>query len=490
MYSAKAAALLILDAQKRTKAVPEKLESELTYVAGWCYWYKGASLVKEFAYSCLELLTKEKLNLILKELGLTVAKSSAKEDIVKVLKEVKITELRAVLTKKVMPDFELSVVTFEKLFRISTANRRRLQEIDDALPVLYWGESKYGQYPVFSLLKILEILHADKTLLKQFYDYVEEKLTLKAKQIAREKELELSFKDKYLGKVAEHPEFENNDNIKKLIKQERYRAAHNFLSSLIQQKERIARDNAIELSFQHEFTEKAARYPELMQDNNLQQLVKGNYYKSACRLLNELVQKRDKIERQKALEFSFRDKFLQKSSQYPEFEQNKHVQKLFAEEKYQAAYNALNELIQEQEKIVRLHKQYLDLCEELGTTAEQHNNLNTLTKAIQNLQTIRKELGNKARMGELAQSLDALLQEEIEIFSQTSHHQFQYSKELQSNKKALRFCQLVLSGKGICVENQLRWKNINNVSETIANYEDLIFSHPVLLQIQGVAELA
>ncbi len=490
MYSAKAAALLILDAQKRTKAVPEKLESELTYVAGWCYWYKGASLVKEFAYSCLELLTKEKLNLILKELGLTVAKSSAKEEIVKVLKEVKITELRAVLTKKVMPDFELSVVTFEKLFRISTANRRRLQELDDALPVLYWGESKYGQYPVFSLLKILEILHADKTLLKQFYDYVEEKLTLKAKQIAREKELELSFKDKYLSRVAEHPELENNDNIKKLIKQEKYRAAHNFLSSLIQQKERIARDNAIELSFQHEFTEKAARYPELIQDNNLQQLIKGNYYKSACKLLNELIQRRDKIERQKALELSFRDKFVQKSAQYPEFEQNKHVQTLFAEGKYQAAYNALNELIQEQEKIVRLHKQYLNLCEELGTTAEQHNNLNTLTKAIQNLQTIHKELGNQARMGELAKSLDALLQEEVEIFIQTSHHQFQYSKELQSNKKALRFCQLVLSGKGICVENQLRWKNINNVSETIANYEDLIFSHPVLLQIQGVAELA
>ncbi|BAZ08548.1 hypothetical protein NIES4071_03530 [Calothrix sp. NIES-4071] len=489
MYSAKATALLILDAQNRTKVVPEKLESELTYVAGWCYWYKGTSLVKEFAYSCLELLTKEKLNLILKELGLTVAKSSAKEDIVKVLKEVKITELRAVLTKKVMPEFELSVVTFEKLFRISTANRRRLQEIDDALPILYWGESKYGRYPVLSLLKILEILHADKTLLKQFYDYVEEKLTAKAKQIARDKELELSFKDKYLNRVAEHPELENNDNIKKFVKQERFRAAYSFSQSLIQQKEKLARDKAIEFSFQHEYLDKAAKYPELTQDNNIQQLVEKGFYKSALKWLNELIQKQEKLERQIALELSFRDKFLLKSSQYPSIE-NKQLQKLFKEEQYQAAYNKLNELIQEQEKFNRLHQQYIELCKELGTTPEQHESLKTLTKAIQELQTIRKDLANKGKMQEFAKSLDALLQEEVEIFSQTSNHQFQYSKELQSNNKALKFCQLVLSSKGICVENQLRWKNIGNITETIANYEDLIFSHPVLLQIQGVAELA
>lgn len=490
MYSAKATALLILDAQNRTKAVPEKLESELTYVAGWCYWYKGASLVKEFAYSCLELLTKEKLNLILKELGLTVAKSSTKEDIVKVLKEVKITELRAILTKKVMPDFELSVVTFEKLFRISTANRRRLQEIKDALPILHWGESKYGQYPVFSLLKILEILHADKTLLKQFYDYVEEKLTAKAKQIAREKEIELSFKEKFLGRAAAYPEIGKNDNIKHLVKQEKYRAAHNLLNNLIQQKERIERENAIELSFKYEFTEKAAIYPDLIQDNNIIQLVQKEYYKSACKLLNELIQKQDKIKRQRALELSFRDKFIQKSAEYPDLGQTKNIQKLLIEEKYQAAYNALSALIQEQEKYVRLQQQYLDLCEELGTQAEQPQNLNALTKAIQELQVVRKELTSSKTMKDCAKSLDNLLQQEVEIFSQTADHQFQYSKELQSDNKALKFCQTVLSSKGNCPENQLRWKNIHNVPDTIAKYEDLIFSHPVLLQLQGVSELA
>lgn len=490
MYSAKATALLILDAQNRTKAVPEKLESELTYVAGWCYWYKGASIVKEFAYSCLELLTKEKLNLILKELGLTVAKSSTKEDILKVLKEVKITELRAILTQKVMPDFELSVVTFEKLFRISTANRRRLQELKDALPILYWGESKYGQYPVFSLLKILEILHADKTLLKQFYDYVEEKLTAKAKQVAREKELELSFKEKFLGKVAEHPDIGKNENIKHLAKQDKYRSAYNLLSNLINQKERIIREKAIELSFKHEFTQKTAIYPDLVQDNNIQQLVKQDFYKSACKLLNELIQKQEKLERQKALELSFRDKFLNKSAEYPELGQRKNIQKLFAEAKYQAAYNALSDLIQEQEKMMRLQQQYLDLCEELGREAEQPNSLNALTKAIQELQIIRKDLAKTVTMGDLAKSLDNLLQQEVEIFSQTANRQFQYSPELQSNQKALRFCQMVLSSKGNCAENQLRWRNINNVPETIANYEDLIFSHPVLLQIQGVSELA
>jgi hypothetical protein len=490
MYSAQAAALLILDAQHRSKAVPENLDSEFTYVAGWCYWYKGASLVKEFAYSCLELLTKEKLNLILKELGLSVAKSAAKEEVIKVLKQVKITELRAVLTKKIMPDFELSVVAFEKLFRISTANRRRLQEIQDALPIIRWGESKYGQYPIFSLVKVLEILHANKTLLKQFYDYVEEKLTVKVKQIAREKEIELSFKDKYLERVAQYLELGEDENVKKIVKHEKFKTAYNILNNLIQEKERIVREKAIELSFQQELIEKSKSYPQLAQEQSVQKLVKEGKYKAACNSLNQLIQKQEKIERQRAVEFSFREKFLHSAAEYPEFAKINNVRELFLDEKYQSAYNALNQLIKEQEKIERLNRQYLDLCEELGKTPETPNSLNALTKAIQELQVTRKALDNKGLMGSLAKSLDNLLQNEVELFSQTSNHQFQYSKELQSDQKALRFCQLVLSGRGICVENQLRWKNINNVSETIADYEDIIFSHPVLLQIQGVSELA
>ncbi|NJL11513.1 MAG: hypothetical protein HC908_18980 [Calothrix sp. SM1_7_51] len=76
--SEKSAALLIKDAQKRTKSVPEKLQGDLAYIAGWCYWYKGSSAFKEFAYRCLGLLTKTQLTSILTAFELKPPKGMAK----------------------------------------------------------------------------------------------------------------------------------------------------------------------------------------------------------------------------------------------------------------------------------------------------------------------------------------------------------------------------------------------------------------------------
>lgn len=383
MYTARATALLILDAQKRTKAVPGNLDSELTYVAGWCYWYKGATAVKEFAYSCLELLTKDKLNLILKELGLNVAKSAAKAEMVKVLKGVKITDLRAVLTQKVMPDCELSVVTFEKLFHISTANRRRLQEMNGVLPITSWGQSKYGNYPIFSLVKILEILHADKNLLQPFYDYVEKNLTEKARALAQQRE----------------------------------------------------RERANELSFQEKYFALADKYPE----------------------------------------------FVTKISE---------IKGLLKAEKFRTAYNLLHTTVLEQERFERIQNNYLELCNQLGEEAKVLNDINSLNQAIHRLEKNLQILQTKTQMKDFAKALDNLLQQEVEVFTQSSNHQFKFTKELQSNQKALKFCQLILSQHGKCTESQMRWKQVNNVTETIADLEDLIFSHPILLQVQGVTELS
>lgn len=228
--SEKSTALLIKDAQKRTKAVPEKLQGDLAYIAGWCYWYKGSAIFKEFAYRCLELLTKTQLTAILAAFDLKPSKGMPKDEMVAVLKRLKITELRKHLLANVLPEFDLCVVAFEQLFQISTANRRRLQEMKDVLPIARWDDGKYGSYPVMSLEGTLKILYADKELLQQFTDYVTEKLTAEAKAKAREKELELSFKTKFTEYIEQHSHLfsdnlSKNKELNALIKAEKYKSA-------------------------------------------------------------------------------------------------------------------------------------------------------------------------------------------------------------------------------------------------------------------------
>ncbi|NJL11514.1 MAG: hypothetical protein HC908_18985 [Calothrix sp. SM1_7_51] len=96
----------------------------------------------------------------------------------------------------------------------------------DVLPIARWDSSKYGNYPVMSLEGTLKILYADKELLQQFTDYVNETLTQEAKAKTREKEAELLSKTKFDEYFEQHSHILTNDKtLTALVKAEKYKTA-------------------------------------------------------------------------------------------------------------------------------------------------------------------------------------------------------------------------------------------------------------------------
>jgi hypothetical protein len=441
-------ASLILDAQKRTRSVPASVENhDLTVIAGWCYWYRGNTLMKEFAYACLEFINKSDLIYIANKLELGKALNKmAKGEIVKLLKSVRVTDLRKILKDEVLPKQDLAIPTFESLFKVSTANRRRLQEMEGVLPIVRWDSSKYGSYPVLSLLGVLEILHTSKELFNDFKDFVEKHLTAKAKAIQAEILAEKSAKDNYERYIAELKDknqvFENsvleligkNSEVKKLVTAEKFKTALSKIKYIYSNhrdylKEKNKTQNLLtELSLYEEYS------CVLPQDTN------------SIRILNnQLSAKIKKYKDKQELEVLLQ----QHSSLIDKQEFQKEIQNM----SHEAAKKHLQRQIRRKN----------------GNNSESNTTDSTYV----------------LRRGAIA--LNNLMQNyDFEMFK-IINGGFSFTDILLEEKLALSFCQSVLYQKNLAANNQKRWKETNNlINKSIEAFEDAIYSHPILLEIQNV----
>jgi hypothetical protein len=202
MENVKITAAAIIDARSRTKSHPEKIsKSDMVQIAGWCYWLKKTAAFKEFAYTVLTGCSKDYLVNLCKKLDISFNKSDTKEALVKLLKRINVSTLRESL---VLPANGIAVPTFESLFNISTANRRRLQAEKNMLPISGWGSSKYGDYPIFGLAETIELLYACKPAFEEFKNFVIEELTEEAIAEKKQRERELAAKPQFESWVEVH----------------------------------------------------------------------------------------------------------------------------------------------------------------------------------------------------------------------------------------------------------------------------------------------
>jgi hypothetical protein len=441
-------ASLILDAQKRTRSVPANVElRDLTVIAGWCYWYRGSTLMKEFAYLCLEFINKSDLIDIGNKLDLGKALNKmAKAEIVQLLKSVRVTDLRKILKDEILPKQDLAIPTFESLFKVSTANRRRLQEMEGILPIVRWDSSKYGSYPVLSLLGVIEILHVSKELFNDFKEFVEKHLTSQAKAIKAQKIAEKSASDDYDKYLIElknkNQTFENsvleliaNDSeIKKLLSAEKFRTALSKIKYIHSQHKDYLKEKSKTQALLNELS--------LYEDYScvLPQDV------SSIRFLNNKLSTKIKTHQQK----QELETLLKQYSSLIDVEE-------FQQEIKSMTPEAAKKYLQKQ------------IRRKQGNNSQSNSNINT----------------NALHEGAIA--LNNLMQNyDFEMFK-IINGGFTFTEIILQEQLALSFCQFVLYQKNLAAKNQKRWKETDDlIYSYIEAFEDAIYSHSILLEIQNV----
>ncbi len=441
-------ASLILDAQKRTRSVPANVElRDLTVIAGWCYWYRGNSLMKEFAYLCLEFINKSDLIDIGNKLDLGKALNKMpKAEIVQLLKSVRVTDLRKILKDEILPKQDLAIPTFESLFKVSTANRRRLQEMEGVLPIVRWDSSKYGSYPVLSLLGVLEILHVSKELFHDFKEFVDKHLTAQAKAIEAQKKAEKSASDDYDKYLIElknkNQTFENsvleliaNDSeIQKLLSAEKFKTALLKVKYIYSQHKDYLKEKSKTQALLNELSLYEDYSCVLPQDT------------ASMRFLNNKLSTKIKTHQQK---------------------------------------QELETLLKQYSSLINVEEFQQEVKSMNPEAAKKYLQKQVRRKQGNNSQSNSDISANALHEGAIA--LNNLMQNyDFEMFK-IINGGFTFTNVVLEEQLALSFCQFVLYQKNLAAKNQKRWKETDSlISSYIEAFEDAIYSHPILLEIQNV----
>lgn len=296
VYTKKEIVFLIQDAIARTKATPGKEIGDIKPLLSAYYWEYGDTELKEYAFCLLEQLTKAQL-LTLEG----VSASLSKQQIIELIQVQARTKTKSWIKKEIIPQLEMSINAFESIFGISTANRRRLQEMKGVLPIARWGSTKYGDYPVLELKQMLAIVKAMPEILTKIKDYANEHLSRQAKEKAQEKARQMAFKERCDLAIAQLAPELQNQQIKTLIAQEQYKHAFNLIEQVIKQEERRTRDKAIQLSFQSEYHKAieslAPEYQYIIQTTSVLKLVEQGHFRTAIDEVNRLIREQEKAKK-------------------------------------------------------------------------------------------------------------------------------------------------------------------------------------------------
>lgn len=295
VYTKKEIVFLLQDAIARTKATPGKDIGDIKPLLSAYYWEYGDTELKEYAFCLLDQLTKAQLVTLE-----GVSASLTKEQIVELIQVQARTKTKSWLKKEIIPQLEMSINAFESIFGISTANRRRLQEINGLLPIVRWGSTKYGDYPVLGLKQMLVIVKAMPEILTKIKEYANQHLSRQAKEKAEQKARQMAFKERCDQAIAQAPEL-LTQQIKQLVTQEQYKYAFNLIEQALKEEERKTRDQAIQLSFKSEYQKAigslAPEYQYIIQATSVIKLVERELFRTAIDEVNRLIREQDRAKK-------------------------------------------------------------------------------------------------------------------------------------------------------------------------------------------------
>ena len=295
VYTKKEIVFLLQDAIARTKATPGKDIGDIKPLLSAYYWEYGDTELKEYAFCLLDQLTKAQLVTLE-----GVSASMTKEQIVELIQVQARTKTKSWLKKEIIPQLEMSINAFESIFGISTANRRRLQEINGLLPIVRWGSTKYGDYPVLGLKQMLVIVKAMPEILTKIKEYANQHLSRQAKEKAEQKARQMACKERCDQAIAQAPEL-LTQQIKQLVTQEQYKYAFNLIEQALKEEERKTRDQAIQLSFKSEYQKAigslAPEYQYIIQATSVIKLVERGLFRTAIDEVNRLIREQDRAKK-------------------------------------------------------------------------------------------------------------------------------------------------------------------------------------------------
>ncbi|MBR8836622.1 MAG: hypothetical protein DSM106950_22045 [Stigonema ocellatum SAG 48.90 = DSM 106950] len=306
VYTNKEIVFLLRDAIARTKATPGKEIDNLKPLLSAYYWEFNHADLKEYAFFLIEALNKTQL-----ATATETSKSLTKEQLVELIKAQAKTKTRAWVKNELIPSMEVQINSFESIFGISTANRRRLQEMEGVLPITRWGTYKRGDYPVLGMREVLAIIKAMPEILEKIKNYADEHLSRQAKAIADEKARQLACQEKYETMAAEVSEEIITPYIKELATKQLYKDAINQIQyelrkaqQFAKDRERAAQEQAIQRSFKTDYQKAiaalASEHQHIIQTVAINKLVERERFRDAIGEMNRLVKKQEEADRKAA----------------------------------------------------------------------------------------------------------------------------------------------------------------------------------------------